>query len=265
MKFLIFASVFLIAFNGISCYDYETAIQGVINEINSQLDSLSNLFSNYFFTNPQYAQQFAQLPQNLVSNPEAFNHVVNLRQNYSDVVASLDATILKTRNCVVDNIQSKHAIVNSKYNVSAQAAGNIEKLLKSKKCTNGIINGFFNRKIDEIKNGVKNEIYEIRGSYERMMFSDFVPFFMIDQLMREMAKCATPTTDVDAVDCLTRKEQLYQVPIVDLIENSFERMKQTFLDWNTQITSNLLQQVDQDLLRAYHDGMNLACKNQIFK
>lgn len=60
-----------------------------------------------------------------------------------------------------------------------------------------------------------------------------------------------------------QKEQLYQVPIVSLIEDSFMELQKTFLGFNIQITNNLLQQVDRELLTAYHDAMGLVCKSTI--
>lgn len=73
-----------------------------------------------------------------------------------------------------------------------------------KKCTNGKINGFFDMKVTHIKDGVKNEINEVITSYERLIFGEYVPFFMIDQLISELTDCALPSTDIDAYDCLNR-------------------------------------------------------------
>lgn len=59
-------------------------------------------------------------------------------------------------------------------------------------------------KVTHIKDGVKNEINEVITSYEKLIFGEYVPFFMIDQLISELTDCALPSTDIDAYDCLNR-------------------------------------------------------------
>lgn len=87
---------------GISCYDYQISIQGAIDDINYQLNYLSNLFSNYFFTSTTYAAQFNEIATSVASNPDAVNHVVNVRNNYASVVSFLDKMIATTRQIIVE-------------------------------------------------------------------------------------------------------------------------------------------------------------------
>lgn len=132
------------------------------------------------------------------------NHVVNIRNNYASVVASLDATIAMTRQKIIDNIQSKHDIVNSKHPISLQTAESVNAILTLKLCDEAIITGFFDYRILHIKNAVQSEIDEVVVSYEDLIMNGYVPFFMIDRLISEYTSCAWPNSDIDAYDCFTR-------------------------------------------------------------
>lgn len=129
---------------------------------------------------------------------------MNNRNNYASVVASLDATIATTRQKIVDNILSKHDVVNSKQAISQQAAADVNNILLSKSCSETTISGFLDQRITHIKNGVQTEIDEIVNSYQDLIMNGYVPFFMIDRVINEFTNCAWPTSDVDAYDCLIR-------------------------------------------------------------
>uniref|UniRef100_A0A336LPP5 CSON009169 protein n=1 Tax=Culicoides sonorensis TaxID=179676 RepID=A0A336LPP5_CULSO len=258
-QFTILSILLLSVVGGINCYDYTTAIQGAIDDIHNQLNYLSNLFNAYFFTSTSYASQFNAIASAVSSNPDAVNHVVNVRNNYAAVVASLDATILTARQKVVADIESKHDIVNSKQAICHQTAADANSILVGRSCNESSIAALFDERINHIKAGVQNEIDEIVATYQQLIFGGYAPFFMIEQLTNELTNCAWPSTDANAVECLIRKEQLYQVPIINLIEDSFVELQRIFMEFNTKITNNLLQQVDRDLLTAYHDALTIPC------
>lgn len=46
---------------------------------------------------------------------------------------------------------------------------------------------------------------------------------------------------------------------MNLIQDSFMELQKIFIGFNTQITNNLLQQVDRQILNAYHDALEKTC------
>uniref|UniRef100_A0A336KS15 CSON013184 protein n=1 Tax=Culicoides sonorensis TaxID=179676 RepID=A0A336KS15_CULSO len=256
---LVISTFLLSMMSGINCYDYTSAIQSAIDDVNAQLDYLSDLFEGHFFTSTSYASEFNSIASSVSSNPDAVNHVVNVRNNYAAVVASLDNTILTVRQHIIADIESKHDVVNSKQAISHQTAADVNNILISRSCNESRITEFLDGRIYDIKSSVQQEINEIVGSYENLIYGGYVPFFMIEQLKNELIDCAWPSTDANAYECLIRKEQLYQIPIINLIEDSFMELQRIFMEFNTKITNNLLQQVDRDLLTLYHDALQIQC------
>lgn len=248
--------------------------------MNNQLKGLSHLYRDYFFTSGlSYESELKAIAPQITDVPLAFNHVSNTRKNYSSIVISINGMIHRTRQSIIKDIESKYEIVNSKFEISNQTCTDLFSMLLAKSCSGSQIQSFLDTIINNIKNGVKGQINEVVSSYEEIIFSGYVPFFLISKLANEFVNCAYSSTDKDSYFCLLRvslkvhwttkcvftfsdfsqKEQLYQVNYVNLIQDSFTELEKTFLAFNTKITTNLLQKVDLDLLQAYHDTLLLQC------
>lgn len=115
-------------------------------------------------------------------------HVVKSRNNYSNVIFTVNEIINVTRKTITDDILAKQDLVNSRIASVIPTANNLYKVMRDRRCSVRSINIFFDALFAKIQANIEANTGNAKSAYLQLG-SSYVPVYLVYNLFERLRAC----------------------------------------------------------------------------
>lgn len=175
------------------CYDYETNLEQIIQDVESQLDTYmeSTLMSFYAYQAENVKMQFDMLAHTAATseNPYAAAHVINFRKNYTSVSYLCGKMINDTRDEIIKTFDFQRQELTKTVPHIRTTSEDVHTILTQKQCNETLIEQFYSTLFYTTQMKVTYSISEGYSAYMSQLMNQYAPFMLFSHYISQLQMC----------------------------------------------------------------------------
>lgn len=179
-----------------------------------EMYSNTTLMNFYGYSVQSVAMQFQSYAEEVSQseNPYAIAHVINYRQNYTEIQVLLESMINDTRDEIVEVFSFQRQNIASLVPMIKATADDVYDMLNFRDCNETVIEEFYKNLVANTGMRVRQTLSEGYMAYISQLMNQFVPFSLYYNMIEQQRICLHPVSGdlVETLDCMSRVRETFK-------------------------------------------------------